>query len=198
LHYNYFRTYDPTTGRYLESDPIGLHGGPNSYSYVSSSPLDAIDPYGNIKWEAAVVGGGFGVVVGGTFLRMKFVSQCVKGQRAEVDINALGGGLGFGWKGAAAAITMEFEDFDVDLDPRNLVGTFRMMAAGATVSPVPEMFIGGPGVGASRGWMQVGGAFSTPSTSLTLGMDFSALAVRGTSWMSGAPKFETCSCESWE
>ncbi|MDF5946520.1 RHS repeat-associated core domain-containing protein [Pseudomonas aeruginosa] len=23
LHYNYFRDYDPETGRYVESDPIG-------------------------------------------------------------------------------------------------------------------------------------------------------------------------------
>ena len=44
--YNYFSTYDPTTGRYLESDPIGLDGGLNTYGYVSANPLKYIDPYG--------------------------------------------------------------------------------------------------------------------------------------------------------
>ncbi|ANO52656.1 RHS repeat-associated core domain-containing protein [Woeseia oceani] len=46
LHYNYFRTYDPSTGRYLESDPIGLWGGTNTYEYVYSNPLIYYDPYG--------------------------------------------------------------------------------------------------------------------------------------------------------
>lgn len=44
--YNYFRTYDPSTGRYLESDPIGLSAGPNTYSYVGASPLSFIDALG--------------------------------------------------------------------------------------------------------------------------------------------------------
>ena len=46
LHYNYFRDYDPRTGRYVESDPIGLAGGVNTYGYVGGNPVGAIDPDG--------------------------------------------------------------------------------------------------------------------------------------------------------
>jgi RHS repeat-associated protein len=46
LYYNYFRDYDPEIGRYVESDPIGLEGGTNTYGYVGANPTLNADPTG--------------------------------------------------------------------------------------------------------------------------------------------------------
>jgi RHS repeat-associated protein len=54
LFYNTFRDYDPQTGRYVQSDPIGLAGGINPYLYGRGSPLSYVDPLG---LETAVIYG---------------------------------------------------------------------------------------------------------------------------------------------
>jgi len=45
-YYNYFRDYDPSLGRYIQSDPMGLTDGPNTYGYAGGNPLMFIDPFG--------------------------------------------------------------------------------------------------------------------------------------------------------
>ena len=48
LAYNRFRYYDPQSGCYLKSDPIGLAGGETPYGYVHN-PWDWLDPFGLAK-----------------------------------------------------------------------------------------------------------------------------------------------------
>ncbi len=60
-HYNYYRDYDPSVGRYVESDPIGLRGGINTYAYVGSNPLTYTDETGQIAW--VIAGAGIGAAV---------------------------------------------------------------------------------------------------------------------------------------
>jgi len=46
LYYNYFRDYEPGTGRYTQSDPIGLDGGLSTYGYVEGNPFLYFDSEG--------------------------------------------------------------------------------------------------------------------------------------------------------
>ncbi len=50
LHYNYFRYYNPQTGRYITPDPIGLWGGVNLFLYVDNNSVNYIDPVGLFGW----------------------------------------------------------------------------------------------------------------------------------------------------
>ena len=59
----FYRYYDPATGRYLTSDPIGLNAGINTFGYVYQNPVNYYDPNG--KAAVPVITGIFGGFVGG-------------------------------------------------------------------------------------------------------------------------------------
>jgi uncharacterized protein RhaS with RHS repeats len=71
------RDYDPTTGRYLETDPLGLVDGASVYGYALQNPGRLVDPrgqsvgevvigsvIGGVEWGGAVIGGGIVGVLG--------------------------------------------------------------------------------------------------------------------------------------
>lgn len=58
LHFNWHRTYDPGTGRYMEADPIGLLGGINRYAYAGANPVGNYDPDGRVVLPALLIIGG--------------------------------------------------------------------------------------------------------------------------------------------
>ena len=65
-HYNHHRDYESTSGRYVQSDPIGIKGGLNTYLYAMAAPTKYIDSTGNAATLTWCFGGPIPCVIGGT------------------------------------------------------------------------------------------------------------------------------------
>jgi len=65
-HYNINRDYNPVTGRYIQSDPIGFDGGVNGFAYVGGMPVLNVDNYGLATYIISNINGGYIFGWGGT------------------------------------------------------------------------------------------------------------------------------------
>jgi RHS repeat-associated protein len=80
--YNYFRDYSPVLGRYLESDPLGLGAGLNTYAYVGGNPATMVDPFGLYKYTPTAGA----PVDGATSVVLMCMDSCVGARHPDVPL----------------------------------------------------------------------------------------------------------------
>lgn len=86
LNYNVNRDYEAATGRYVQSDPTGLEGGPSTYAYANQSPLhfddtDATQAYAEgplNKGASTIYCDGIGTIAIWLFEQNPCWDDCVK------------------------------------------------------------------------------------------------------------------------
>jgi RHS repeat-associated protein len=134
LHYNYFRTYNPATGRYLESDPIGLEGGLNTYGYVGGNPVSFVDLLGLIRWTGSFDYFGVDMGIGVIGWDFKLISECKNNiaYLAYIDATAIqvSGGLPLGIGMNSPWDNIDITDTHSTPNPNALSGGFSFSSFG--------------------------------------------------------------------
>jgi RHS repeat-associated protein len=89
LHYNHHRYYNPITGRYIKSDPIGLIGDINVFTYSSNRPAVMSDPEGLSAYLRPLLGASIGAFVN----NMNFRDDWIEGKITDRQfVSILGAG----------------------------------------------------------------------------------------------------------
>ena len=134
------RYYNPSSGRFLQRDPIGILGGLNVYAYVGNNPVVGIDPSGKVSFG---IGINFGVHLG--FFNLQFEISYHWGKATSGDGHTssglsvtLGGGIGLGLGASASVIGTVTSVEDVS----ELAGD--VYEVGGDIGPIGGAIIYGP------------------------------------------------------
>lgn len=141
LHYNIFRYYDPSLGRYLTPDPLRFRGGnANFYTYANGDPINQRDPNGHLVFLVAlgVVAGA--ALVGGLIGGAISAAMSQEGERGEAFLK----GFGWGALGGAVGAAVPLIGAAAGLGATAIAGT--ALAADAAVAGI-EACVEGSGIG---------------------------------------------------
>jgi RHS repeat-associated protein len=188
-NYNYYRDYDPTVGRYTESDPIGLRGGLNAYVYVNSKPLVRTDRFGLVDWTGSFTGGSVADPVGAGVYVYDLTSECINGRRGKANGVAYGGAAGWGLLISLTTQKVKMSDFESTPNPWIFDGSFVMGAAGFALCSKN----GGCGGISYTALLLLGAAHGEVGFASERGLDFGAVFVSGSSTVLRGT-VERCGC----
>jgi RHS repeat-associated protein len=198
---NWNREYDAWIGRYRQSDPIGLAGGINTYTYTDNSPLMFTDPKGLVKWKGEVYSGGGMAGLGGMIYWFDLKSRCVNGKYAYIRVFASAVMFGAGAKAmpplGGGGAPVEFEDYLPNIDPQGFVGDFKVSQAG-----VGAILTGGYSIyklGRNTSDLNLLDPSRTGRSRIEptpgIGLDASAGSGWGRSMLAMPPEIKDCPCE---
>lgn len=202
LFQNWHREFQALKGGYLQTDPIGLRGGMNTYAYVGGSPLKFKDPTGLVQWTGTAYNFSIIDLIGASFTELDVWSECgADNKRWHVIVKAVGPAVGLGIKVAATISDISFDDGQASANPNAFSGWYKGVSAGTTfgaipIKPAPSIGLGKPGIGLSQGIGRFGGMTSSfsPTPSTVVGRDHSISGTIGSSIVTFA-EWKDCDCK---